>query len=1291
MKSVFAIFLSALLGSPLLAQSQPMDSRILPARQMVQDSLAQTHPGEFYTFSPQDYPLTSDGLPYVQLQYNVGEVSPAAVWRVWIEYPEYVPLSRQEQNDLQRWQLTVDSTLRIEQTLGMSRREGLLELTFTPIIYKEGKLCRLVAGKVCYEMATNQQPHRLSGPTGAMPERWKAHSVLAEGKWTKIRVKDEGFYQFSPSQLSKLGFSQPEKVKLYGYGGRIIEEAWDFTTANGTPDDLCEIPLIRREDGTIVFFAEGTLRTDPALGTHAQNPYSLYSYYFLTEGENPLTLATIQAAQEADTPLLSSVNYLSVLDNDAEFWYRGGRELYDSYDFAYGNTRSFKVKTPHPASNEAIVYAAMSAASKTAITAVELQMAGTQIGTMSVNRYGEAQSGYEARKKWNTTIPLQAENTIKITTTTGNSARLNYLRIRYDRQLYATDAPFSFTPNSNGVVTLQIAEATAETRLLALQNRAQPAALVQTTLGNDGFLLATIPDGTRRYAIFNTSERYPTPETVGSVANQDLHADSIADMVIIIPASRKLAEEAERLASYHRTHDGLKVRIVDAEQLYNEFSSGTPDASAYRRYMKMLYDRAETAADLPKYLLLFGNSYWDNRLITGEARNLDARNLLLSFQVNESSLGKVEGSFPLGELASYVTDDYYGWLDDTEGTSYALNKLDLGIGRFLCDTPEEARVLVDKAIHYDKNEATGSWKNKIYVLADYGNKNLHMNDAMPVATQLENSTNNRSIVKRIFWDSYPRVSTGTIFQFPLAMSRLRELMQQGGLIFDYSGHGSPMQISYAKVLTTEDFNISSEGRLPLWIMASCEVAPYDHLMNDIGRVAVLNPTGGAISMICAARSVYSNYNKELNLMLTKHLFATDNAGQKITMGEALRRTKVELLYSDKTTSAKDRSMNKLKYVLLGDPALTLAYPTQTIVVDSINGKSVKEMAVPERLQAASIARFSGHVENQNGQPLTNFQGLVTATIADREETIICHNYDKADEPIQYPDRPNIIYEGSDSIRNGKFDFQIRIPRTISYSDAVGRITLYATNQDGSIECHGYNESFCLNGTAPLSEPDTLAPQVDMYLNSTAFVSGGIVGPSPTLYADITDDFGIAVGSTNPAAGIELVIDNDLNNPYSMNSYFAFNLGSYNSGLLTYPLQEITSGTHQAMLRVWDVNGNTATQSIAFTISASGNEHFSLSATENPARQSTFLICNLSSEKREAGGTITFEAYNISGGKVWQSQSFAVAPGSAGATTLWALTDSSGRRLPAGLYLYRALIRTADGKTEESKAQKLVIL
>ena len=48
----------------------------------------------------------------------------------------------------------------------------------------------------------------------------------------------------------------------------------------------------------------------------------------------------------------------------------------------------------------------------------------------------------------------------------------------------------------------------------------------------------------------------------------------------------------------------MTVRVVPADELYNEFSSGTPDVSAYRRYMKMLYDKAQTADETPKHLLL---------------------------------------------------------------------------------------------------------------------------------------------------------------------------------------------------------------------------------------------------------------------------------------------------------------------------------------------------------------------------------------------------------------------------------------------------------------------------------------------------------------------------------------------------------------------------------------------------------------------------------------------------------------------------------------------------------------
>ncbi|MEG1839612.1 MAG: C25 family cysteine peptidase, partial [Bacteroidaceae bacterium] len=83
-------------------------------------------------------------------------------------------------------------------------------------------------------------------------------------------------------------------------------------------------------------------------------------------------------------------------------------------------------------------------------------------------------------------------------------------------------------------------------------------------------------------------------------------------MIIIVPSLSDFAIQAERLAEVHRKVDKLRVKVVKAEQIYNEFSSGTPDATAYRRLMKMLYDRA-TEETKPKYLLLFGDAAWDNR------------------------------------------------------------------------------------------------------------------------------------------------------------------------------------------------------------------------------------------------------------------------------------------------------------------------------------------------------------------------------------------------------------------------------------------------------------------------------------------------------------------------------------------------------------------------------------------------------------------------------------------------------------------------------------------------------
>ena len=84
------------------------------------------------------------------------------------------------------------------------------------------------------------------------------------------------------------------------------------------------------------------------------------------------------------------------------------------------------------------------------------------------------------------------------------------------------------------------------------------------------------------------SATFPVPDYVYGITNHDHHADGFADMVIIIPTSQKLLGQAERLKVFHEERMALRVRIVPADELFNEFSSGTPDANAYRRYLKAI-------------------------------------------------------------------------------------------------------------------------------------------------------------------------------------------------------------------------------------------------------------------------------------------------------------------------------------------------------------------------------------------------------------------------------------------------------------------------------------------------------------------------------------------------------------------------------------------------------------------------------------------------------------------------------------------------------------------------------
>lgn len=269
--------------------------------------------------------------------------------------------------------------------------------------------------------------------------------------------------------------------------------------------------------------------------------------------------------------------------------------------------------------------------------------------------------------------------------------------------------------------------------------------------------------------------------------------------------------------------------MVTPESIYNEFSSGTPDATAYRRFMKMFYDRKTSEADAPKYLLLFGDGSFDNRKLTSAWKSVDMSNMLLTYQT-ENSLSS----------QSYVIDDYFGFLDDADNKKSLQNKkLCLGIGRFPIRTVEQATQMVDKVISYMENKNTGSWKNNLCFMADDGsNTDGFMTEHMEFADQLAGyveSEHPEFLVNKLYYDAYKKdMTAGT---YPDVRSGLQKLLKDGLLLFNYTGHGGTTALSDEKVLTQTDINQFTYTHLPVWVTATCDFTRFDDLNTSAEKMS----------------------------------------------------------------------------------------------------------------------------------------------------------------------------------------------------------------------------------------------------------------------------------------------------------------------------------------------------------------------------------------------------------------------------------------------------------------------
>ncbi|MDE5874123.1 MAG: hypothetical protein K2H15_00635, partial [Muribaculaceae bacterium] len=377
------------------------------------------------------------------------------------------------------------------------------------------------------------------------------------------------------------------------------------------------------------------------------------------------------------------------------------------------------------------------------------------------------------------------------------------------------------------------------------------------------------------------------------IANQDIHSMEAPDMLIVAP--EVFLPSAKRIADLHSRTDGIRCAILTPEQIYNEFSSGSPDITAYRKLLKMWYDRSVSQGQPhTRYCILMGRPSYDNKGCTQTVKREGYPRLPIWATTDSYS-----------ESTSYSTDDYIGMLDDN-ATSLNMNtaKIHVAVGRMPVKTLAEAENACTKLENYITSPSYGSWRNNIMIIADDQDNGVHLKQAEDVWTTIKSTEiGGRYAYEKLYLDAYTLAFTGVGAVYPEAKARMLEKWNEGVAFINFIGHGNPKSLTHENLLTWSDVNSFRNTNLPFVYAATCNFMRWDDDDVSAAETLWLNPTAGVIGMICPSRTVYITLNGTLNLATARYMFTTDGTGRQLSMGD--------MMVNGKNSLASDN--NRLRY------------------------------------------------------------------------------------------------------------------------------------------------------------------------------------------------------------------------------------------------------------------------------------------------------------------------------------------------------------------------------------------
>lgn len=1108
----------------------------------------------------------------------------------------------------------------------------------------------------------------------ADPGKYASSSVLSKGNWVKFDISTPGLQTLSRQTLKNFGFNDPNAVYVYGYGGRMISE----TLSPDHPDDLPPVPVIRNNDGSITFYATGTIAPTASTSSkmkydHTINPYGETSYYFLSDVKPESSTPVIDLSATGDD-VVETFTCQLVHELDLLQCATSGRD-YLGEDFRANKNQTFNFELPDNADGNANIRVRFGTnTTGGAPSSFIVSANGERLPATSDDQIAAVTTSDQYYKV--TTSTKRAEGvgnnlSVGIEYSQGgvvNIARLDWIEVEYERNLVLKDSRLHFMVKPTSTTAYKISGASENTILWDVTKPWDIKEVKGKFDPADKSLTIGIEEiGLREFIAFEPSVKGASVPGKFKVANQNIHGLPTPDMVIITPD--EFASAAEKIADLHRVNDGMKVHVLSPEKIFNEFSSGNADVSAFRKLLKMWYDRSQdqTEGSSFGYCLLMGRPTYDQKLKNPETLKSAYPRTLIWQSANTFT-----------ETSSYCTDDFIAMLEDEfSERPMSSRKLLVGVGRYTVTSEYEAETVAAKLEAYMTSPIYGIWRNNVMVIADDGDTAQHLIQAQDAIKSMMTTPAGRNYAyDRIYLDAFEQKHTGSGLTFPEAKQRmLMKWQKEGTSLISYIGHANPKEWTHEKLLTWSDINTMSNQFLPVLYAATCSFGKWDAEEVSGAEIMLNNPAGGAIAVMTPSRTVYINRNGHITNAISKEMTNKGADGKGQRLGDIIRLGK-------NLTSNPDENM--LRYHLFGDPALRMPIAEYNVQIDSIADQPVTDdLSEAPVLQARSSVKISGRITDSDGNTIA-FNGPVQFTLFDAETTIETNGWGEKGKVSFYQDRATKLAVGSTNATDGQWSATILMPSEISNNFAPALISLYAYDPNSKIEANGSTDKIYVYGYDSNSPEDTDGPSIESFgVGSASGITGATVHSNPVAMAVFSDDSGINISDAGIGHKMSLILDSG--KVYDdVSQYFSPDPFDETKGSIAYPLLNLEPGEHHLTLTVWDNANNSSSETISFKVGLNMRPEMN-TMTSHYSRERDQLSVTVNTDRALCTLTCRLECFDLSGNLLWSQQRKAYSDSNSSFSMVWDLNDTNGNRLPRGIYNLRATVTSEEGlSTSQSK-------